>query len=128
MFRKSCRGKKILIIESDFVDREALSMVLATEGYMVPAAANHAEAQALLHCPERPDLIILDLSTHSKDSLEIYAALQGDPQLASIPVIILTSQNALPQPTVSCECLEKPFDRNRLLERINARLLEPAAS
>jgi CheY-like chemotaxis protein len=123
MFRKNCRGKKIMIMEADFVDREALSMVLATEGYMVPAAANPDEARELLRCPERPDLIILDLSTHHNDVLEIHALLQGDPNLASIPVIFLTTKTVAQQPSVDCECLEKPLDSNRLLERINARLL-----
>jgi CheY-like chemotaxis protein len=42
----------------------------------------------------RPDLILLDLNLPRKDGREVLAEIKADPQLASIPVVVLTSSNA----------------------------------
>lgn len=49
--------------------------------------ANHAEAR-------RPDLVILDLNLPRKDGREVLADVKGDPDLRSIPVIVMTSSSA----------------------------------
>ena len=41
-----------------------------------------------------PDLILLDLNLPKKDGREVLAEIKGDPSLASIPVIILTTSAA----------------------------------
>lgn len=42
----------------------------------------------------RPDLILLDLNMPLKDGREVLAELKGDPDLCTIPVVVLTSSNA----------------------------------
>jgi len=130
MFRKTCHGKKILIVEADCVDRETLSMVLAAEGYMVPAPANHAETVDILRSAERPDLVLLDLSKQKKDVLELCRALQQDPALSSIPIIVL-AQKDLRDQAMAFGCiafLEKPVDTHRLLEKINSHFFSSSLS
>ena len=39
----------------------------------------------------RPDLIVLDLNLPKKDGREVLAEIKSDPQLKSIPVIVLTT-------------------------------------
>lgn len=42
----------------------------------------------------RPDLILLDLNMPRKDGRETLADIKGDPNLRSIPVVILTTSDA----------------------------------
>ncbi len=41
-----------------------------------------------------PDLILLDLNLPKKDGREVLSEIKSDPQLRSIPVLILTTSNA----------------------------------
>ena len=43
---------------------------------------------------ERPDLILLDLNMPRMDGREVLKAIKGDPGLACIPVVVLTTSNA----------------------------------
>jgi len=42
----------------------------------------------------RPDLILLDLNLPKKDGREVLAEIKSDPQLRTIPVVVLTSSEA----------------------------------
>jgi CheY-like chemotaxis protein len=42
----------------------------------------------------RPDLILLDLNMPRKDGRESLAEIKADPELRSIPVVVLTTSNA----------------------------------
>lgn len=42
----------------------------------------------------RPDLILLDLNLPRKDGREVLAEIKSDPELASIPVVVLTTSKA----------------------------------
>jgi len=42
----------------------------------------------------RPDLVLLDLNLPRKDGREVLAEVKSDPQLHSIPVVVLTSSSA----------------------------------
>lgn len=42
----------------------------------------------------RPDLILLDLNLPRKDGREVLAEIKGDPALATIPVVVLTTSHA----------------------------------
>ena len=45
------------------------------------------------HAP-RPDLVLLDINLPKKDGREVLAAIKGDEQLKTIPVVILTTSQA----------------------------------
>jgi two-component system response regulator len=43
---------------------------------------------------EAPDLVLLDLNLPGKSGAEVLAEIKGDPQLATIPVVVLTTSDA----------------------------------
>ena len=43
---------------------------------------------------ERPDLVLLDLNLPRKSGAEVLAEIKGDPDLATIPVVVLTTSQA----------------------------------
>ena len=42
----------------------------------------------------RPDLVLLDLNLPRMDGREVLEAIKSDPELASIPVVVLTTSEA----------------------------------
>jgi len=83
---------KILVVDDDPDIREALTMVLESQGYQVVTAEDGIEALADLKA-EKPDLMILDLLMPKMDGFEVCKELR-DPKwskYADIPVLMLTS-------------------------------------
>lgn len=71
----------------------------------------------------RPDLVLLDINLPGKSGLEVLAELKQDPELHSIPVVVLTSSEAaqdLRQAyALHANCyIIKPLDLDRLLRVI----------
>jgi CheY-like chemotaxis protein len=95
-------------------DGEATS---ATNGYNAFFAIESA----------RPDLILLDISMPVMDGIETLTRLKAAPELAAIPVIMLTSRadhSVIPKLSGlgAHSSLMKPFNETALLERIHAIL------
>lgn len=71
----------------------------------------------------RPNVILLDLNLPKKDGKEVLGIIKNDPNLSTIPVIILTTSNDQMDIT---ECyaqgansyIQKPVDLNRFVESI----------
>jgi CheY-like chemotaxis protein len=82
----------ILIVDDEPDIRDSLREWLEDEGYQVATAADGGEALELLEHGERlPCLVILDLLMPNVSGNEVYRRMQGDPRLASIPVVVSTS-------------------------------------
>jgi len=43
---------------------------------------------------ERPDLVLLDLNLPRKSGAEVLAEIKGDPELSTIPVVVLTTSES----------------------------------
>ena len=92
----------ILLVEDNPADvrltQEALKNGKVLHQLVV--AGDGVEALALLRGappftqPTRPDIILLDLNLPKKDGREVLAEIKADPQLHSIPVVVLTSSQA----------------------------------
>ena len=79
----------ILLVEDDGHSRRALGRLLQQTGYPILAAADGAEAlAALARC--RPSLVLLDLMMPGIDGVAVLRHIRGRPDLAGLPVIILT--------------------------------------
>jgi CheY-like chemotaxis protein len=69
----------------------------------------------------RPDLILLDLNLPRKDGREVLAEIKGDPELATIPVVVLTTSHAEEDVLRSYQLhanayVTKPVDFERFIE------------
>lgn len=84
-------GAKILVVDDDAFIRRPLEFLLSQEGFR-PATAVDGEDCLRQLAEDRPDLIVLDVMMPGKSGLEVCAALRADPQLAQIPVILLSAR------------------------------------
>jgi two-component system cell cycle response regulator DivK len=115
-------SQKILVIEDQEDNRCILRDLLTSSGYVVVEALTGIEGvdQA---ANERPDLILMDIQLPGIDGYEATRRIKADPQLASIPIIAVTSY-ALSGDDVKafaagCDgYVTKPFSPRQLLARI----------
>ena len=83
-------AKKILVIEDDKFLRRLITQRLTKEGYNTSEATNGEEGIKKVK-EEKPDLVLLDLILPEINGFEVLSRIKGDPDLAPIPVIILTN-------------------------------------
>lgn len=83
--------RTILVVEDDFDVRESLRDSLEDEGYLVAVAADGLEALDYLRSHPAPSLILLDWMMPRCDGAEFLERRKADPQIASIPVVLLTA-------------------------------------
>ena len=123
---------RILLIDDDpdFVD--ATLTVLESVPYEVLVAYDGDEGLVKVR-EERPDLVLLDIIMPTQDGFHVCEKLKSDPELWSIPVIMLTSLSQHIGDTVysvqdgmmleADDFIDKPVRPKELLARI-ARLLK----
>src|SRR2546430_4154892 len=82
--------KTILVVDDDDSTVELLAQLLELEGYAVLTASNGQEA---LERARRtvPGLIVTDQMMPIMTGAELFRALNRDPRLRQIPVILITS-------------------------------------
>lgn len=83
-------AKKILIVEDDKFLRELISRKLQREGYNISEAIDGEEGERKIK-EEKPDLVLLDLILPGMDGFEVLSRIKQDPEVASIPIIILSN-------------------------------------
>jgi CheY-like chemotaxis protein len=114
------RGK-VLIVEDDTDLRDALSQILEDEGYRVWSAEHGLDALERLRDGSRPCLILLDLTMPVMNGWQFRAEQQLDPQLASIPVVVISAGANLAeqlQPLGVQDYLRKPIQLGQLLATV----------
>ncbi len=82
--------KNILIIDDDPTARAAMEMLLENEDYCLDFANNGKQGlQTALDT--RPDLVLLDAMMPELDGFQVCQRLRGNPLLADIPILMITS-------------------------------------
>src|SRR6266550_7555232 len=116
----------ILVIEDYSDTRELLSVLLRRSGYNVVEAEDGVEG--LLKAGwVYPDLIIMDLSLPEMDGVEAARRIHSQAKLSQIPIFVISSYltEAVKADVRAAGCSEafaKPFDAERLLEKIASTL------
>ena len=96
------RGRRILLVEDDEVNREVAIGILEPTGAEV-SVADHGEKALQMIRPGRFDAVLMDMQMPVMDGIEATRRLRQDPALRDLPIIAMTA-NAM------------AGDRERLLE------------
>ncbi len=106
----------VLVIDDDPAVRDLIGRFLSKEGFRVASAANGADG-LLLARKLRPEAITLDVMMPGMDGWAVLAALKADPELAAIPVIMLTimENQSIGYALGAADYMIKPVDRERLI-------------
>ncbi len=115
-------NKTILLVDDDAWMSDAISTLLSDEGYKTLSAKHGQEALEHLRSMPRPDLILLDLMMPVMDGRAFLAEQRKDPELAKIPVIIMSASDQLDRLTdlEVAGRLAKSLDVDILLNAIEA--------
>jgi CheY-like chemotaxis protein len=109
----------VLIVEDDEDLRDMMAQMLAIEGFAATAVANGREALDYLRRAIKPHVILLDLMMPVMDGWEFRRRQQADPELAPVPVIVLSAlDRSRAAPVDAIAFLKKPLDFDRLLELV----------
>jgi Fe-S oxidoreductase/ActR/RegA family two-component response regulator len=123
-------GYKILVVDDEADIRTFLATVMEDNGATVITAEDGDQALALARS-EKPDLMTLDLGMPGKDGGAVYAALRADPDLAELPVCIISGRPELRQTIYDREIprpegyLDKPVNEDTVLTNMR-KILELA--
>ncbi|HYU20315.1 MAG TPA: response regulator, partial [Chloroflexota bacterium] len=109
------RGPRLLAIDDDATARDLLQRLLTSEGFDVVTAASGEEGLRLAK-ELRPAAITLDVLMPGMDGWAVLAALKADPDLAEIPVIMLTilDNKEIGYALGAADYVTKPIERKRL--------------
>lgn len=83
-------GQRILVVDDEASFRHVLRTYLELKGYHVSDAPDGASALRLARSTV-PDLILLDLTMPETDGWSALEELKDDPELARVPVVVLTA-------------------------------------
>ncbi|WP_179958253.1 response regulator [Chitinimonas arctica] len=118
---------KVLLVDDLPVNRELLRSILEPLGYRLRMAADAHEAYALA-CQEKPDLILSDLLMPRQDGLAFIRQVKGDPGLADVPFVLLSSSDwGVKDRHAALELgaarfIQRPIEPRHLLDEIAACL------
>jgi DNA-binding NtrC family response regulator len=116
---------KVFIVDDAGDIREALSVILAHEHYIVEQAASGAELKKALDSETPADVMLLDLRLPDSDGLELLPLVKR--RWPQTEVIILTGYASLDAAVAATKLgafsfLEKPFDPKALLMHVERAL------
>lgn len=106
----------LLVVDDDETVRDLLEAYLSKVGYQVVGASSGEEGLKLAK-KLRPDAITLDVMMPGMDGWEVLSELKADPELAHIPVIMLTmmEDQDIGYSLGAAEYLTKPVTRSQLI-------------
>ena len=112
----------VLIIDDEPTALEALKALLEPQGYRLECATDGVEGMRMA-CDLQPDVILLDVMMPGMDGLEVCRRLRADPQLAEVPVVMVTALDDQASRLQGIEAgaddfISKPYNKPELRARV----------
>ena len=119
-------GARILVIEDDPADAEAMVDLLRAAGHEVKLATTGEQGLALAR-EWKPGLVVCDLVLPDVGGVYVSQRLKRDPAFASMPIVAVTALTAFDTGSSVVgagfsACISKPIDRNSFVRQIDALL------
>lgn len=116
----------VLIVEDSHMQALQLRHVLEQEGCCVRVAGDGVHALEML-LAKRPHVVISDIVMPEMDGYELCRRIKRDPNLAEIPVILVTTLSDPQDVLKGLECgadnmIPKPYDKAYLVSRVRYSL------
>jgi len=115
---------KALVVDDSKAVRMILAKTLKELGFEVREAANGREALEVIEVEKTAvTLVLADWNMPEIDGLELLKRLRQKPELASLVVVMVTTETELGQMTAALEAganeyIMKPFTRDILVEKL----------
>jgi CheY-like chemotaxis protein len=123
---------KLLLADDSVTIQRVIELTFADEDVQVLAVGDGQQAIDCLQV-ERPDIVLADVGMPQRDGYEVAAFIKADPQLAHIPVLLLTGAfepvDEVKARAVGCDgVLVKPFEPQMVISRVRDLLAGKRAS
>jgi two-component system cell cycle response regulator len=120
------KGTKILVVDDHEPLAQALSSILARQGYQVVVSPTAENLLALI-AAERPQLMLLDIMMPKVDGLTLLERLKEDERFRDLPVLMMSSMDPEDATVRSLglgasDFLPNPIRQRELLARVEAHL------
>ena len=125
----------VVIADDELAHRKMIELALRSGDYQVRAFENGQDVLDYLAAHYKPSLFVLDINMPFLDGLELCTKIRQNPDLANIPVIIVTALKDDKTKREAKEAaadlvFEKPIDRREFLTAVSmllrqAEKLEP---
>jgi CheY-like chemotaxis protein len=110
----------VLVVEDNDDVREMMAVTLELEGHHVSTAINGRDALDKLHSGEKPCVILLDLMMPVMNGWEFRRALEQDPVLRDVPVVVVSAATSeMAHRAHAAAHLPKPLDMDQLLDVVD---------
>ncbi|WP_417914578.1 Hpt domain-containing protein [Candidatus Electronema sp. JM] len=115
---------QVLVVDDSISVRKVVSNFLLQQGWQPTVARNGIEALERIR-EEKPDLVLLDVEMPRMNGFEVLQALQSQPELHDIPVVMLTSRSADKYREKASQLgargfMTKPFKEDEAIELIRS--------
>ena len=113
---------KLLLADDSITIQRVIELTFADEDVQVFAVGDGKKAIASIES-DRPDIVLADVGMPERDGYEVAAFIKGNPELAGIPVLLLTGAFEPIDETraraVGCDgVLVKPFEPQMVINRV----------
>lgn len=109
---------RVLVVDDDEAVLVVVEAVLRADGHDVATAADGETALGVLGSEPAPSLVLLDLMMPRLSGWEVLDAMAHRPQLADVPVLVLTGYDDVVGLPRCCHVLHKPIDADVLRARV----------
>ena len=120
--RRPSASPRVLAVDDDPIIRELVKLHLSNAGYDVVVAEDAIAAGKML-LESKPALLLVDVDMPFMDGFEFVAAIKGDPDYRSIPVVFLTGHDNAEKRAAelgAIRCLRKPIFSQQLISALGA--------